>query len=144
MFLAPNTDTIVFASGSFGREKLRLFDAYRNTSRTTVGFDGENGFAGCMIDSTKLPTNWHGLIDRCWVFRPRGECIPFGTLVVSNPGSNPLSGGMASYLYDLSYRVAVFGIPLYFFQESDVFTMFHGNAEYNGLIPHMLQGLGPS
>ncbi|MFZ5434083.1 MAG: hypothetical protein ACOZB3_09955 [Calditrichota bacterium] len=136
-----DADTITFAAGSFGREQLRLFDAYRNRTRTTMGFQGVNGFAGCTIDSTKLPATWHGLADRCWVFRPRGECIVIGSLTVSDPQTNPIAGGNAVYIYDLSYRVAVFGVPLFFCYEDQVYTMFHGNSEYNGLIPHMLQGL---
>lgn len=130
-------DSTSYATGSFAREKLRCFKALRNTGRTTTGFAGAGGIPGCSIDPAKVPTSWNGMLDRCWVFQQRGECTVTGTLNVSDGATNPLANRTTAYLYDLSFRVAVFGMPLYFCVESEVAAMM------TALLPRLLEGLEP-
>lgn len=60
-----------------------------------------------------------------------------GTLTVSNPGQNPLEGRTAAhYYYSPNFRVAVFGIPLYFCHQQEAQALF------DVLLPTML-ALGP-
>ena len=133
-------DSITFATSHFGYRKLRAISALRDAStspRRSTGFSGDNGFPGCQLDPTKMPGSWAGALDRMWTFTPRGETIVIGRLTVNNPGQNPLEGRPAAYLYDLSFRVAVLGVPLYFcnFAQAEAFM--------DVLIPRMLTGLGP-
>lgn len=138
-----STDTTSFAAGSFAREYFQLLGTSRNNSRQVSGFEGVGGFAGCTIDPAKLPANWNGLIDRCWVFRPKGHCIPTATLVTNDSATNPLHGQTAGFVYDLSFRVAVIGVPLFFCQQEEVRIFLHGDAEHISLIDRMLEGLEP-
>jgi len=141
---SPLVDTVDFASGSFAREQLRVFSASRNLARTTRGF-ATRGFAGTpgfpdsvTVDPTKIPNSWAGRLDRCWTFQQRGECTVLGNLAVSNPDSNALADRTAAYFYDLSFRVAVFGVPLYYCHEDQVSGMM------DALVPVMMQGLTPA
>jgi hypothetical protein len=133
-------DTVTFASG-FAFDDLRLFAGYRNTARTTEGFKvipwpGATGLPdSCLIDSTKLRPNFHGILDNCWTFQPRGECVTFGRLAVTSPDSNRFSDRPSCYYYDLSFRVALFGVPLFFCREDQVTPIMQA------LIPHMMEGL---
>jgi hypothetical protein len=138
-------DDVEFASGSFAAEKLRIFGATRNTAastRSNIGFDGVNGFTACRIDSTKLPAGFHGGIDRAWTFHTRGEDITIGALAVRDSTTNPLFHATTAYLYDQSFRVAVFGVPLYFCYEEQVRALFWNPTDpVHGIIQRMLQGL---
>jgi hypothetical protein len=75
------------------------------------------------------------MIDRTWAFLQRGECTVTGTLEVSNPDENPLSGKTAAFYYDQSFRVAVFGVPLYFFKQDETEAMM------SLLLDRMMTGL---
>jgi hypothetical protein len=130
--------TLAFASGSFGREQLRLFSATYVTARNTTGFRVLPFGAGtlpetCHIDSTKLSNRWHGKIDFCWVFRPRGECAVTGRLLTAD--SSHYTDQVSCYLYDISFRTAVFGVPLFFCRTDEVTQIM------TVMVPHMLQGL---
>jgi hypothetical protein len=141
-YFTGEVDSATFANGSFASEKLRTFSARRNVSRQAMGYAGVNGFGNCQVDSTKLPPGFHGLIDNTWTFHPRGEDIVIGGLAVRDSLTNPLFHAPAAYLYDQSFRVAVFGIPLYFCVESDVRALFWNPADpVHGIIQRMLQGL---
>jgi len=131
-------DSIVYASGSFANAKLRLLRGYRVSQNTkvTTGFDGTSGFVTCRIDTAKLPASWNGAMQECWVFQPRGECTTIGTLATNDPNV-PYTGRPAAYLYDLSFRVAVFGVPLYFCYEDQA------EALMDVLLPRLMQGLTP-
>jgi hypothetical protein len=124
-------DSIVFAAGSFGYERLQLEGARQLVGREATGFDGVGGYPGVTIDAAKLPASWVGSIDRCWVFSPREGCTELGALTVDNPWQNPLVGRTACYLYDGQFRIAVAGVPLFFCIESEVQTLF------DALIPVM-------
>jgi len=136
-----STDTTSFAAGSFAREYFQLLGTSRNNSRQVRGFEGVGGFAGCTVDPAKLPASWNGLLDRCWVFRPKGHCIPTATLVTNDSATNPLHGQTAGFVYDLSFRVAVIGVPLFFCQQEEVRILLHGDAGHVSLIDRMLEGL---
>jgi hypothetical protein len=128
-------DSILFSSTSFGRKYLRLYEGRRNAARTTLGFDGSGEFPGCRIDSLKLPVSFHGTLLKCWTFQPSGECLIMGRLAVSDSLTSRYYGRPAAYLYYQSFRVATFGVPLYFCVESEVRTLM------GVLMPWMLQGL---
>jgi hypothetical protein len=140
--MAPfNTDgdTAVFASGSFAYEKLRIFEARYSGSgtsnRNTTGITGVGDFPDVNIDLTKVRDNWNGAIDRIWTFTQRGECIVAGNLDTANETEDPLYGETTFFYYDQSFRVVVFGLPLYFCVESEVAAMFEV------LLPRIMAGL---
>jgi hypothetical protein len=56
-------------------------------------------------------------------------------MVVSDSLTSPFQGRPTAYLYYQSFRVAVFGVPLYFLVESEA------RAFMEVLMPWMLQGL---
>jgi hypothetical protein len=137
-------DSVFFLTTSFSYTKLHSEWAVRNTSRTGTGFSGDHNYPGCQVDSLKVPASWHGTMDKLWTFRPRGEAIVIGRLTVSDPGTNPLVGRPAAYIYDLSFRVAVFGVPLYFCYTDQVYNLFRdpGNdPNFVGIVDQMLAGL---
>jgi hypothetical protein len=130
------TDTIMsFGSTHFARKYLRLYEGRRNAARTTLGFDSSGGFAGCRVDPQKLPASFQGRLPKCWSFQPSGECLTMGRMAVSDSLTNPNHGLPAAYLYYQSFRVAVFGVPLYFCVESEA------RAVMEGVMTWMLQGL---
>ncbi len=97
----PSGDSIVFSNpAAFPQTKMRLLSATRNAPRTVLGFDGENGFPGCTLDSMKILPSWHGLLDQGWVFRPKGEAIVIGRLMVSDSTTNPRAHRPTAYIYD--------------------------------------------
>jgi hypothetical protein len=128
-------DTVEFSSTSFGGKYLRLYGGRRNAARTTLGFDGSGEFPGCHIDSLKLPISFHGTLLKCWTFQPSGECLITGRLAVTDSLTSPYYGRPAAYLYYQSFRVAAYGVPLYFCVESEVRGLM------DALMPWMLQGL---
>jgi hypothetical protein len=134
-FNANTADTLVFNTGSFAYEELRIFEAYYNQDRTTSGIEGVGDIPSITIDPAKLPASYNGAINRTWVFAQRGECTVTGLLTVNNPDVNPYSGMTAAFLYDQSFRVAVFGAPLFFFKESEAVPMM------DALFDRMLAGL---
>jgi hypothetical protein len=136
----PQGDSVEYASGSFVREMLRAFRAVRNTPRTTIGYDGAAGYPTLRVDPEKVPASWNGQLDVCWAFQQRGECEVIGQLTVSDSLTNPIFHRTAAYIYDLRFRVAVFGVPLYFCYEDQV-TQLMGVGTTDGLIPRMLAGL---
>lgn len=109
-------DSANFSTTSFAYRYLHAISARRIPagSNTGRGFAGDSGFPSVLMDSTKLPPNWHGAMDRLWTFVPRDTTEIIGTLQVTNSGQNPLEGRPAAYLYDGAFRLAVFGVPLYF------------------------------
>jgi hypothetical protein len=130
------TDTIMsFSSTHFARKYLRLYEGRRNAARTTLGFDGNGEFPGCRIDASKLPASFQGRLPKCWSFQPSGECLILGRMVVSDSLTSPFQGRSTAYLYYQSFRVATFGVPLYFCVESEVRTLMEA------VMPWMLQGL---
>jgi hypothetical protein len=143
---ATGSDTLVFSATSFAYSKLHLFGGIRNFPRTGTGFAGVSGYPSCRIDSTKLPTSFHGALERLWTFDPRGETLPVGVLTVSNPDTNALDGLPAAYIYNLSFRVAVFGVPLYYCQQDEVYNLFrnpNNDPAFIGIVEQMLTGLAP-
>jgi hypothetical protein len=141
---STSADTLTFGSGSFSREELRLFHAYRVRTRTTLGFEGTNGFPSCYLDSTKLAVPFHGKLDYSWVFHPRGEDVTVGLEATSDSTANIFYHLPSAYVYDQSFRVAVFGIPLYFCYENQVRALFWNAADpTHGIIQRMLEGLTP-
>lgn len=132
---AGAVDSIEFSTTSFGGSKLRLYEGRRNTARNCLGFNGEGAFPGCRIDSTKLPPAFRGQLLKTWSFQPSGECLIMGRMAVADSATNPFHGRPAAYLYYQSFRVAVFGVPLYFCNEAEVRSMI------DVLMPWMLQGL---
>lgn len=134
-FNADQEDSLSFNTGSFAYDKLRIFNAYYNRTRTMTGIEGVDGLPDITVDPDKLPTSFNGAIDRTWVFTQRGECSVTGVLMVNNPDDNPLNGKTASFIYDQSFRVLVFGAPLFFFKESEVVPLM------DSLLDRMLAGL---
>ncbi|RQV94770.1 hypothetical protein EH220_06960 [bacterium] len=134
-FNADGADTLIFANGSFAYDKLRIFEGYYNRTRSMTGIEGVGDLPSITIDPDKLPNSFNGTIDRVWVFTQRGECSVTGVLTVNNPEENPLSGKTASFIYDQSFRVLVFGAPLFFFKESEVVPLM------DALVDRMLAGL---
>ncbi len=137
-------DSVEYLTSSFAYNKLHLFGAARNTSaapRTSIGLQGVDGNPSCFVDSTKLPPSWHGALDKVWTFDPRGENRVVGVLAVINPGANPYEGRPVGYVYDLSFRVAVFGLPFYFCYQEQVYDLMRVQG---GIVDQMLAGLqGP-
>jgi hypothetical protein len=134
-FTPATEDTLEFTGSQFERRYLRLNAAIRNTARTTLGFDGVGDFPGCRIDPTKLPGGFQGRLPKCWSFQPSGECLITGRMAVSDSLTSSFQGRPTAYLYYQSFRVAVFGVPLYFLVESEA------QAFMDVLMPWMLQGL---
>ncbi|RPH96613.1 hypothetical protein EHM69_00820 [candidate division KSB1 bacterium] len=133
---AADSQTVLqFAAGSFGRDKLRAFEAFRTVPRTTLGFTGVDPFPSMAIDPAKMPASWAGKLAKCWSFQQRGECTVMGRTVVSDSLANPFANRTSCYVYDLSFRVAVFGVPMYFCNETEAASMM------DVLLPRMLQGL---
>ena len=88
------------------------------------------------IDPAKLPSSFAGKLSNCWAFDPRGECQIIGR-IVTDPTTNPINGWPGAYLFTHGdYRVAVFGVPLYFCRQDQVHELFQ---QY--LLPTMLAGL---
>ncbi len=128
-------DSLEFDSTDFGFRDLCAVSGRRDPSvapRHSTGFSGDNGFPTCQIDSAKLPASWNGAMDRLWTFDPRAQATVIGRLTVNNPGENPLEGRPAAYICDLGFRVAVFGVPLYFCRFDQV------SALMDTLVPLML------
>ena len=132
---SDTANTVEFSSSSFPYRKLRLYGGQRNNAITTLGFSGVGEFPGCRIDSTKLPVSFHGRLLKCWSLQPSGECLIMGRMMVSDSLTSPFQGRTTAYLYYQSFRVAVFGIPLYFCYESEV------QALLQPVMSWMLQGL---
>lgn len=134
---SPGLSSVEYDEGDFPRDYLRMFTAERTADglKITSGFEGVDPFPSVSIDPDIVPASWNGRIDLAWSFLPRGECTVIGELVVDN--DDPLNGRPAAYFYDLSFRVAVIGLPLYF---CDV-----GEAKdfVDVLIPRMQAGLPP-
>lgn len=125
-----------YGGSDFQYRYLRTFTAERDpaTVQQANGFIGENGFPSISIDGTKILPSWNGAINRTWTFEPRGECTIIGRMSTNDPGYF-LNGRVTAYYYDLSFRVAVFGIPLYFTQQPQAEALFEV------LMPRMMTGL---
>lgn len=129
-----------YGGSDFSYRYLRTFSAQRdananpNAVREGTGFVGENGFPNVSVDPTKVLTSWNGAITRVWTFEPRGECTIIGRLSTITP-EYELANEVTAYYYDLSFRVAVFGVPLFFCQQAQVEVLF------DVLLPRMLTGL---
>ncbi|MBI5059669.1 hypothetical protein HZB60_07820 [candidate division KSB1 bacterium] len=147
--LAPGAqDTVLgFAGGSFGHDFLKLNSAECTpfgqgsvpTPRFARGWVGATGYPNCPIDTLYI----HNLprtrgVEQTWVFRPQGQCRIIGNLVVRDP-SDPIQAYYAdrpvAYIYDQSFRIAVFGFPLYFVDRSSAHALMDDLAE------ELLQGL---
>ena len=131
-----------YSGADFGYRYLRAFSSDRdinttanpNAIREGTGFTGENGFPNVSIDPAKVLSSWNGAITRVWVFEPRGECTIIGRLNTITP-TYTLANQVTAYYYDLSFRVAVFGVPLYFCQQPQVEALF------DVLLPRIMTGL---
>jgi hypothetical protein len=132
---ADTVNSIEFSSSSFATRRLRLYAGQKNTTTTTLGFSGVGEFPGCRIDSTKLPVSFHGRIPKCWALQPSGECLIMGRMMVSDSLTSSFQARTTAYLYYQSFRVAVFGVPLYFCVESEVRDLMQPVMNW------MLQGL---
>jgi len=135
-FTDGQVDSVEFNPGSFAYEKLRIFDARYNSQRTTTGIIGVNGFPDVAIDPDKLPSSFGGAVNRTWGFTQRGECIVTGTMNVGEPSEDPFYGETVAYYYNQSFRVAVFGLPLYFCKQAEA------EAYFDALLERMMTGLG--
>lgn len=125
-----------YGGSDFQYRFMRAFTAERDpaTIQQSTGFTGENGFPDVSVDETKILPSWNGAINRVWTFEPRGECTIIGRLNTLNPDYFQ-NGEVVAYYYDLSFRVAVFGIPLYFIQQVQAEELF------DVLMPRMMTGL---
>lgn len=129
-----------YGDSDFEYRFMRAFSSARdpnanpNAVQEVSGFTGENGFPSVQIDPVKVLPSWDGSITRAWSFEPRGECTIIGraTTLSSDYFQN---GAVVGYYYDLSFRVAMFGVPLYFCQQQQVEALFEV------LMPRMLTGL---
>jgi plastocyanin len=135
-------ETPEFSAGErFAYNYLRLHYALRSSGthpRATTGLSGIGEFPDVAIDPEKVPSSWNGALDKCWVFEEREDCIAIGGLTVSNPEENPLAGRTTAHYCIQDFRVAVFGIPLYFCFEDEAQALF------DELLPIMLEGLSSS
>jgi plastocyanin len=114
---ALSGDSIVFQDYQIPHYLMGLRSANRNASRTVMGIQGQNGFPSVMLDSTKMVSAYHGLLDHCWVFQPDSSFLSLGGLAVADSLTNPLAHQTAAYYCESEsrgYRVAIFGVPLYF------------------------------
>lgn len=134
--------TATYGGSVFEYRFLRVFSCRRdpstnpNVNAQVNGFTGANGFPSVQIDATKVPVPvWQGALPRTWVFEPRGECVVIGRATTRDPNYFQ-NGQVLAYVYDLSFRVAVFGVPLYFCRQDQVEDLF------DVLLPRMLTGLG--
>ncbi len=119
----PAGDSIVFNASAFPRMEMGLEAAIRNAPRSVTGMEGQNGFPTLTLDSTKILPAWHGVLDQGWVFRPQAGAVALGGLMVNDPLTNPRAHRPAAYFYEAGYRLAVFGVPLYFCRTEDVQAM---------------------
>ncbi len=134
-------DSTEYLSTSFPYTRLHLFGAARNTGaapRTSIGIQGIDNYPSCFVDSTKLPPSWHGALDKVWTFDPRGETRVLAVLAVNDPGADPYEGRPVVYVYDLSFRVTVIGLPLYFCYQEQVHSLMR---DPGGIVDQMLAGL---
>jgi len=129
-----------YGDSDFEYRFFRAFSSARDPNanplavQEVTGFTGESGFPSVQIDASKVLPSWQGSINRSWTFEPRGECTIIGRATTRTPGyfqNNEVIG----YYYDLSFRVAVFGVPLFFCQQQQVEAMFEV------LMPRMMTGL---
>ena len=130
------TTTREYSESDFEYRYLRLFEAERDpgTVQQVNGMAGQNGFPSVSVDGTKLLVSWNGAINRTWSFDPRGECTIIGRMTTVDPDYFQ-NGEVGAYYYDLSFRCAVFGIPLYYCNLNEVQALF------DVLMPRMLAGL---
>ncbi|MBK6765860.1 MAG: hypothetical protein IPG71_05875 [bacterium] len=132
--------TQLYTDSDFESRYLRAFEAKRDPSNNWLavqqgtGTIGENGFPSLTIDQSKILSNWQGALPRTWVFDQHGECTVIGRLTTRDPDYFQ-NGLVAAYLYDVTFRVAVFGVPLYYCMQPQVADMF------GTLMPVMLYGL---
>jgi hypothetical protein len=139
-----DADSVSFSGTQFAYTRLRIIKAWRTPldSYVVQGITGAGDVPGigtiptCNIDSAKTlqSASRRGRLQTCWGFQPRGECVPLGYLMTSNP-DDPATGKVTAYVYDLSFRVAVFGVPLYYCRNDQVTELM------NALVPHMIIGL---
>ncbi len=146
--VAPGGDTVrYFAEGSFGYDYLKLISARRPGYRQgsdgiTTGFEGVAPYnISTRIDTARLPipASWGDRLRGCWVFQQQGQCDVVGRMTVSDP-SDPwqatFHGRTAVYVYKLGFRVAAFGVPLYFCEREPARELM------DIIIEEMLEGLG--
>jgi hypothetical protein len=125
-----------YGGTDFEYRYMRLFEAERDgaTVQKVTGLSSENGFPAVSVDGTKLLPSWAGAINRTWTFNPRGECTIIGRMATNDP-SYFQTGEVGAYYYDLSFRCAVFGLPIYFLNQAEAQALFAV------LMPRMLTGL---
>jgi hypothetical protein len=141
-FAADQTiDSLGFNASTFGRDYLQLISTNRTLAnpRIVTGMSGVGIFAVPLpLDTVKIPSSFGDALDRCWVFQPLGHVRPIATIVTSNP-TDPaqlrFQTRVCAYLYDQSFRVAVFGVPLYFVELAPLQTVFAT------LVDEMLAGI---
>jgi len=130
----------VYTESEFESRYMRAFEAERDPGNNwqavqeCTGLNGENGFPNLSIDASKLLGFWNGALPRSWVFVPRGECTVIGRLTTRN-GDYFQNDQIAAYYYDVTFRVAVFGVPLYYCVQEQVTDML------GTLMPVMLYDL---
>ncbi len=102
----------------FAYNYLRLFYANRAAGREAAGITGVGGYPDIMIDPTKVPSSWNATVDKCWTFNNRGETFTTGTFDAADDESRYQGRHCAHVYLGPTYSVAVFGIPLYFCDET--------------------------
>ncbi|HEY3296313.1 MAG TPA: hypothetical protein VGL38_12875 [bacterium] len=139
-------DTVAFSAASYATTRLKIFSGWRTGSRpNVVGMDGANGFPGVRFDSTKVSSRLAGKLPNCWTFDVQGQDIVTGLMAVSDSTSNPRYHRPSAYIYNLSFRIAVYGVPLYFCFDSDVQNLFYNpNDPTHSVLTIMTQGLQPA
>lgn len=138
-------DSVAFSATSFPVTRLKMLTAVRVTTRVTQGLSGDNGFPACRFDTTKVRRQWLGLMPNCYAFDPQGQDVVIGRIAVPDTLSDPNRNRPAAYIYDLSYRVAVFGVPLYFCHADEVMALLSNPSDPNhSVLTILMQGLHPA
>ena len=137
------TDSIVFDPTSYAVTRLKVFSGWRQGNAfRAAGYKSANGFPQVLVDGSKLPSGAGGRLNNCWTFDPQGQDIVTGLMAASDSTTNARNGRPSSYIYNLSFRIAVFGIPLYFCHQSEVQTLFYNPADpAHSVLTIMVQGL---
>lgn len=127
-----DSDSVFYSGASIGLagfvyEYMRLHWAIRARPRECVGLKGVGGYPDVAIDPEKVPGSWNGALKKCWTFVNRGyslgETITLATFDAASDSS--FEGRHAAHVYlSGTYKVAVFGIPLYFCYEDEAKAFF--------------------
>jgi hypothetical protein len=146
-FESVSRDSVVFAGNGFEARYLKIFSGWRLGSQDfqCVGLNGANGFPAISVSPLKFRGNHAGQLNSCWTFDQQGQDIVVGTMAVADSATNGRQGRTAAYIYDLSYRIAVFGLPLYLCKSDEVQNLFVNPQDpQHSILTIMMQGLHPA